>query len=96
MKTASLETAIEQDSRIGDVVRREQRRLRNFIRRRVPNPQDAEDVLQDVFYRLVEANRLLMPIDHVTSWLFSVARNRLKSGSMSAERGNGPACARNG
>jgi len=43
----------------------------------VPNPQDAEDVLQEVFYRLVEANRLLMPIDHITGWLFRVARNRI-------------------
>jgi RNA polymerase sigma factor (sigma-70 family) len=76
--TASLKRmAIEQDGRISDVVRREQYRLRDFIRRRVPDPRDAEDVLQDVFYRLVEANRLLMPIDHVTGWLFRVARNRI-------------------
>ncbi len=46
-------------------------------RRRVPDPRDAEDILQDAFYKLVEANRLLMPIDHVTSWLFRVARNRI-------------------
>jgi RNA polymerase sigma factor (sigma-70 family) len=52
-------------------------RLRNFIRRRVPDPRDAEDILQDAFYKLVEANQLLMPIDHVTSWLFRVARNRI-------------------
>ena len=69
--------ALEQDQRISDVVTREQSRLRNFIRRRVPDPLDAEDVLQDVFYRLVEANRLLMPIEHVTGWLFRVARNRI-------------------
>lgn len=68
---------VDQDQRIADVVRREQRRLRNFIRQRVPDPGDAEDILQDVFYRLVEANRLLMPIDHVTGWLFRVARNRI-------------------
>src|SRR5207249_4858298 len=67
----------EQDQRISEVVKREQSRLRNFIRRRVPDPGDAEDILQDVFYRLVEANRLLMPIDHVTGWLFRVARNRI-------------------
>ena len=65
------------DQRISDVVKREQSRLLNFIRRRVPDPGDAEDVLQDVFYRLVEANRLLMPIEHVTGWLFRVARNRI-------------------
>jgi len=67
----------EEDQRISDVVKREQSRLRNFIRRRVPDPLDAEDILQEVFYRLVEANRLLMPIEHVTGWLFRVARNRI-------------------
>src|SRR5437870_6789357 len=67
----------EQDQRISEVVKREQSRLRNFIRRRVPDPGDAEDILQDVFHRLVEANGLLMPIDHVTGWLFRVARNRI-------------------
>ena len=69
--------ALEPDQRISEVVKREQSRLRNFIRRRVPDPRDAEDILQDVFYELVEANRLLMPIDHVTGWLFRVARNRI-------------------
>src|SRR5579862_8468546 len=69
--------AVEQDQRISEVVKREQSRLRNFIRRRVPDPLDTEDILQDVFYRLVEANRLLMPIEHVTGWLFRVARNRI-------------------
>ncbi len=69
--------AIEPDQRISEVVKREQSRLRNFIRRRVPDPRDAEDILQDVFYELVEANRLLMPIEHVTGWLFRVARNRI-------------------
>jgi RNA polymerase sigma factor (sigma-70 family) len=69
--------ALEQDQRITEVVKREQSRLRNFIRRRVPDPRDAEDILQDVFYELVEANRLLMPIEHVTGWLFRVARNRI-------------------
>jgi RNA polymerase sigma factor (sigma-70 family) len=75
---ASLERmALEQDRRISEVVEREQSRLRNFIRRRVPDPRDAEDILQEVFYELVEANRLLMPIEHVTGWLFRVARNRI-------------------
>jgi RNA polymerase sigma factor (sigma-70 family) len=69
--------ALEPDQRISEVVKREQSRLRNFIRRRVPDPRDAEDILQDVFYELVEANRLLMPIEHVTGWLFRVARNRI-------------------
>ncbi|MFZ0814402.1 MAG: sigma-70 family RNA polymerase sigma factor [Candidatus Sulfotelmatobacter sp.] len=75
---ASLELmALQQDGRISEVVKREQSRLRNFIRGRVPDPRDAEDILQDVFYELVEANRLLMPIEHVTGWLFRVARNRI-------------------
>jgi RNA polymerase sigma factor (sigma-70 family) len=69
--------SLEQDRRISEVVGREQSRLRNFIRRRVPDPRDAEDILQEVFYELVEANRLLMPIEHVTGWLFRVARNRI-------------------
>jgi RNA polymerase sigma factor (sigma-70 family) len=65
------------DRQISEIVAEERSRLRNFIRRRVPDPGDAEDILQDVFYRLVEANTLLMPIEHVTGWLFSVARNRI-------------------
>ena len=69
--------ALEVDERISEVVEREQSRLRNFIRRRVPDARDAEDILQDVFYELVEANRLLMPIEHMTGWLFRVARNRI-------------------
>lgn len=74
---ASLSMASEQDRRISEIVERERSRLRNFIRRRVGDPRDVEDVLQDVFYELVEANRLLMPIEHVTGWLFRVARNRV-------------------
>lgn len=69
--------SFEDDQRISEVVEREQSRLRNFIRRRVPDARDAEDILQDVFFELVEANRLLMPIEHVTGWLFRVARNRI-------------------
>ena len=69
--------ASEQDQRITEVVVRQQARLRNFIQRRVPDRGDAEDILQDVLSRLVEANRLLMPIDHITGWLYRVARNRI-------------------
>jgi RNA polymerase sigma factor (sigma-70 family) len=69
--------ALDQNRQIAEVVSREESRLRRFIQRRVPDPRDAEDVLQDVFYRLVEANRLLMPIEHVSGWLFRVARNRI-------------------
>src|SRR5258706_15807430 len=67
----------EQDRRISAAVEREQSRLRNFIRRRVPDPGDAEDILQDVFYELVEAYWLMKPIEQVGAWLFRVARNRI-------------------
>jgi len=74
---SKLRPMADQDQRISRVVDQERSRLLNFIRRRVPDPRDAEDILQDVFYELVEANRLLMPIDHITGWLFRVARNRI-------------------
>jgi len=67
----------EQNQRISEVILREQSRLRNFIRGRVPDARDAEDILQDVFYELAEANQRLMPIDHISGWLFRVARNRI-------------------
>ena len=73
----SVTSMIEQDRQISEIVAGERSRLRNFIRRRVPDPRDAEDILQEVFYELVEANRLLMPIEHVTGWLYRVARNRI-------------------
>jgi RNA polymerase sigma factor (sigma-70 family) len=69
--------ARERDQPIVDVITRERARLWHFIRRRVADPRDAEDILQDVFASLVEANRLLMPVEHVTGWLFRVARNRI-------------------
>ena len=74
---ASLISMTEQDRQISRVVAEERSRLRNFIRRRVPDPADAEDIVQEVFYEFVEANRMLMPISHVTGWLFRVARNRI-------------------
>jgi RNA polymerase sigma factor (sigma-70 family) len=74
---ASVALMSEQDGRISEVVSKQGARLRNFIRKRVPNEADVEDLLQEVFYELVEANRLLMPIEYVTGWLFQVARNRI-------------------
>jgi DNA-directed RNA polymerase specialized sigma24 family protein len=71
----------EQDRQISAIIAEERSRLRNFIRRRVPDPSDVEDILQEVFYELVQANRLLMPIDHVTGWLFRVAITRCRAGS---------------
>jgi RNA polymerase sigma factor (sigma-70 family) len=68
---------VDQDQRISEAIERDESRLRNFIRRRVPDREDAEDVLQDVFYELVEAYRLMKPVEQVTAWLFGVARNRI-------------------
>src|SRR3989475_1901355 len=73
----SITSMTERDRQISEIIAEERSRLRNFIRRRVPDPRDGEDILQDVFYELMEVNRLLMPIEHVTGWLFRVARNRI-------------------
>jgi len=75
--TAGHTLMTEQDRRISQVVAEQGARLRNFIRKRVSNEADAEDLLQEVYYELVEANRLLMPIEYVTAWLYRVARNRI-------------------
>jgi RNA polymerase sigma factor (sigma-70 family) len=72
-----MELTLEQDQRISEAIAREQSRLRSFIRRRVPDPGDAEDILQDVFYELVAAYRLMQPVEQVGAWLFRVARNRI-------------------
>ena len=69
--------AARANERIAETVAREEGRLRNFIRRRVPDEGDAEDILQDVFYELVQAYRLMKPIEQVGSWLYRVARNRI-------------------
>jgi RNA polymerase sigma factor (sigma-70 family) len=72
-----FEPMMDQDRQIAEVVASQQSRLASFIRKRVPNPADAEDLLQEVLYELVQAHRLLMPIETVTGWLFRVARNRI-------------------
>lgn len=69
-----------QDEQISKVVRQEQPRLRSFIRSRVRDPLDAEDILQDVLYELTQALQSMVPIDSVTGWLFRVARNRIIDG----------------
>lgn len=68
---------VQQDQQISEAIEREKPRLRNFIRRRVADQSDAEDILQEVFYELVEAYRLMKPVEQVTAWLFQVARNRI-------------------
>jgi RNA polymerase sigma factor (sigma-70 family) len=67
----------EQDQRISEAIARDESRLRSFIRRRVGDRDEAEDILQDVFYELVEAYRMMKPVEQVTGWLFRVARNRI-------------------
>jgi len=67
----------EQDQRISEAVERERGRLRNFIRKRVRDEADAEDILQDAFYELVETYRMMKPVEQVGAWLFRVARNRI-------------------
>jgi RNA polymerase sigma factor (sigma-70 family) len=68
---------VQQDQQISEAIERERPRLRNFIRRRVADRSDAEDILQEVFSELVEAYRMMKPLEQVTAWLFRVARNRI-------------------
>ena len=93
---------VDQDRRISDTFARERGRLAGFIRRRVAEPADVEDILQDVFFELVEAARLVKPIEHLGAWLVSVARNRITDlfrkgrtiplpGSTATEDDDGPA-----
>jgi RNA polymerase sigma factor (sigma-70 family) len=79
METAlsTNEMKSQQDEPISEVIRQERARLSNFIRARVDDPLDAEDILQEVFYELVVAYRLMKPLEQVGAWLFRVARNRI-------------------
>jgi RNA polymerase sigma factor (sigma-70 family) len=76
-KPAATWPMTEQDRSLAEAFKRERARLRSFIRHRVTDPADAEDILQDVFYELVEAARLVQPVEQVGAWLFRVARNRI-------------------
>src|SRR3981189_632532 len=79
MNTVPIGNAMEgdQNQQLSETIRLERVRLRDFIRKRVPDLGDAEDILQEVFYELIEAFRLMKPIEHVGAWLFRVARNRI-------------------
>jgi len=68
---------LEQDQRLSEAISRDEPRLRSFIRRRVADPSDAEDILQEVFFELIEAYRMMKPVEQVTAWLYRVARNRI-------------------
>jgi RNA polymerase sigma factor (sigma-70 family) len=75
--SALMTTAASQDQQIQTAVREQRGRLLRFIERRVPDPAEAEDILQDVFAELVESYRLLKPVEQAAAWLFRVARNRI-------------------
>jgi RNA polymerase sigma factor (sigma-70 family) len=78
METSSaIAMPLERNKSLAETIRRETARLQSFIRSRVSDPGDAEDILQEVFYELVEADRLMEPIEQVGAWLFRVARNRI-------------------
>jgi RNA polymerase sigma factor (sigma-70 family) len=74
--TASADLEL-QNQRIQEAFRRERERLLNFIRQRVPRQEDAEDIVQEVFFELMMMNRLMKPVEHLASWLFTVARNKI-------------------
>jgi RNA polymerase sigma factor (sigma-70 family) len=74
---ASIVSMTEQDRQISEIIAEEGSRLRNFIRKRVPNEADAEDLLQEVFYEVIEAYRLMEPVRRWSAWMFQVARNRI-------------------
>jgi RNA polymerase sigma factor (sigma-70 family) len=66
-----------QEQRLSEAIERDEPRLRNFIRRRVADPRDVDDIVQEVFYELIEAYRMMKPIEQVSAWMFRVARNRI-------------------
>ncbi|MFC0184037.1 sigma-70 family RNA polymerase sigma factor [Pseudarcicella hirudinis] len=74
--TENLSTA-EQNEQIHQTVQKERRRLLDFVRKRVPTEEDAEDLLQEVFFELIETYRLMKPVEQLASWLFKVARNKI-------------------
>ncbi len=77
MKALAIDMTREQDRQISEAVEQQRSRLRSFISRRVADPSDVEDILQEVFFELVEAYRLMKPVEMVGAWLFQVARNRI-------------------
>jgi RNA polymerase sigma factor (sigma-70 family) len=77
MNALAVDMTREQDRQISDTVDQQRSRLRNFIRRRVADPGEVEDILQEVFFELVTAYRLTKPVESAGAWLFQVARNRI-------------------
>jgi RNA polymerase sigma factor (sigma-70 family) len=74
---ALIETTVKERQHIADIIKNYGTRLQGFIRKRVHNSEDADDILQEVYYQLADADRLLKPIDQMAAWLFTVARNRI-------------------
>jgi RNA polymerase sigma factor (sigma-70 family) len=72
-----LQNKLQEDKKIEQIVQKEKKRLLNFIRQRTPSVEDAEDILQEVFYELVESYRLMKPVEQLASWMFTVARNKI-------------------
>jgi RNA polymerase sigma factor (sigma-70 family) len=77
MKALATGMTLEQDRQISETVEQQRSRLRSFISHRVADPSDVEDILQEVFFELVEAYRLMKPVETAGAWLFRVARNRI-------------------
>ena len=76
-QSAELQRMEQQNKSIQETVKKESPRLLDFIRRRIPDASDAEDILQDVFFQFIEATRLTRPIENAGAWLFTVARNKI-------------------
>src|SRR5579864_9364005 len=74
---SSVALMTERDRQISEIIAEQRSRLRNFIRKRVPNEADAEDLLQEVFFEVIEAYRLMEPVQQWSAWMFKVARNRI-------------------
>ncbi|HXN65640.1 MAG TPA: sigma-70 family RNA polymerase sigma factor [Candidatus Acidoferrales bacterium] len=67
----------DRDNQLSEIIAGERSRLRNFIRKRVSNEADAENLLQEVFFEAIEAFRLMEPVQQWSAWMFRVARNRI-------------------
>ena len=71
------ETNVKEKLNIAEIIKNQGSRLKGFIRKRVRSTEDADDILQEVYYQLIDADRLMKPIDQISAWLFTVARNRI-------------------
>ena len=72
-----IETNVKEKLNIAEVIKNQGSRLKGFIRKRVRTTEDADDILQEVYYQMLDADRMMKPIDQISAWLFTVARNRI-------------------